>query len=344
MKKYRGIIILIILAIVAAYFFFTRTTSTIKNEFSEFEIEDTSSVDRIFIADENGVTADLTRQEDNTWRINDKYKARQDAVELLLKTFRSIKVKEIVPKAALENVIKYLATRSFKVEIYTGGSDPHKVYYVGNSTKDHHGTYMLLEIDGEKSSMPFITHLPGLHGFLTARFFTEEDIWRDRTVFAYKTNEIKRLSISYLEKPTKSFELKNENGGYVVTDLSTKNVVEPLKEEAISEFLSRFRSVHFEYIQREGPLANIDSVTSTLPLHIIEIEGLDGSKTTVKTYNKPVKGSMIINEATGHPYKHDLDRLFAWVNDSEFVVMQWPTLDRILAYNSDFGKLEIVDN
>lgn len=344
MKRYGSIIILIILAALAIYFYLNRQTSTIESDFSNFEIEDTATVDRIFIADYNGKTADLTRQPNSSWKVNGKFKARQDAVELLLKTFKGVKVKDVVPQASIETVIKNMATRSFKVEVYSGGSKPAKVYYVGNATQNHFGTYMLLEIDGKKSGKPYVTHIPGFHGFLTPRFFTEEDKWRDRTVFAYEANDIRYIRINYSEKPLKSFELRKKEGAFEVIDLAQQISVEPLKEEAIYEFLSRFKSIHFEYIQRETPLANIDSVTSTLPIHIIEVEGEDGGRTELKTYYKPVKESMMINPTTGETYTYDLDRLYALINGEDFVVMQWPTLDKILAYNSDFLSTEIVDN
>jgi hypothetical protein len=314
------------------------------SEFSDFAFEDTSSVDRIFISDVEGISADLTRQKDNTWKINDEYKARQDAIDLILKSVNSIKVKETVPKSTMETIIKSMAGNSIKVEIYSGSDKPVKVYYVGNPTQNHFGTYMLLEIDGEKSSTPFITHMPGFHGFLTARFFTDEDKWRDRTVFAYKAEDIKSIQISYQRRPLKSFKITREDSGFSVIDLNSRTKIDPLKEEAIDEYMSRFESIHYEFIQREAPLANIDSVTSTTPLHIIEVEGIDGRKTLVKTYNKPITGSIAVNPATGKAYTVDLDRLYAWVNDTDFVVMQWPTLDNILAYYDDFRRSEIVDN
>lgn len=344
MNRKLYLIILIILLLAAAYFFFSQKTTTISNEFSDFAIEDTSSIDRIFISDYNGISADLSRQEDNTWQINGKYKARPDGIELLLKTFKTIKVKEMIPQSGIDNVIKTMATRAIKVEIYTGGKNPEKVYYVGNSTQNHFGTYMLLELNGVKSSAPYIMHIPGFHGFLTARFFADENTWRERSIFNYQADDIASLSINYSDKPLNSFKLIRHDEGFKVIDESTKEEIKPIKEGAINEFLSRFKSIHFEYIPEASAFVNIDSVTSTKPLHVIEIQSVDGKKTSLKTYIKPVKESMIINEETGETYTYDLDRLYAWLNDTDFVVMQWPTLDQILAYKDDFRMTEIVDN
>lgn len=344
MKKFSYLILLLILLIVAAYFFFSDRTSTISKEFSDFALEDTSSVDKIFISDPDGRNALLTRQADNSWEINEKYKARIDGVELLLTTFKMIKVKEMVPESGTDNVIKTMASGSVKVEIYTGGEKPEKVYYVGNATQNHFGTYMLLELNGKKSEKPYIMHIPGFHGYLTARFFTEENLWRDRSIFKLDGEEIEKLSIRYNEKPLKSFELEKKGESYTVTDLATKEEISPVMQDVINEYLDRFKPINFEYIPENSAFVNIDSVKKTMPIHEIDVQYLNGEKISLKTYYKPVKESMILNPETGENYKYDLDRFYASINNIDFVVMQWPTLDNVLAYNDDFRLKEIVDN
>lgn len=344
MKKFSYVIILFILLIVAAYFFFSDRTSTISKEFTDFAIEDTSSVNKIFISDPAGRNALLTRQSDNSWKINEKYKARIDGVELLLAMFKMIKVKEIVPESGIDNVITKMAGGSIKVEIFTGGTKPEKVYYVGNATQNHFGTYMLLELKGKKSIKPYIMHIPGFHGYLTARFFTEENLWRDRSIFKYDGEEIDKLSIRYNEKPLKSFEIEKQGKSYNVTDLATKEEIKPVMQDVISEYLDRFKPIHFEFIPENTAFVNIDSVKKTLPIHEIEVQYHNGEKITLKTYYKPVKESMMIIPETGENYTHDLDRFYALINNTDFVVMQWPLLDNILAYNDDFRLKEIVDN
>ncbi len=337
MKK-SYIIILVLLLAIAAYFFLTDTQSTIKTEYSNFAFEDTSKITRIFIADHNGEKADLSRQENNSWKINDAYKARQDAIDLILRSLKLIKVKEPVPESARNTIITQMAGRSIKVEFYAGEDKPVRVYYIGNPTQNHFGTYMLLEIDGQKSSVPFITHIPGFHGYLTARFFTEQDTWRDRAVFNLSAEEIETVSIKYNERPLKSFKLEREGEDYLVTDLSSMMPLENQRSDGFEEYLSRFKSIHYEFIQREAPLANIDSVLATKPLHEIEVTTRDGKKVEVITFFKPVKFAEAIDPRTGEPYTYDIDRLFAWINKEDFVVMQWPTIDNILAYNDDFRE------
>ena len=338
------LIILVILLSVAAYFYFSRQTSTIETEFSHFAIKDTASVSRIFIADPDGSTAELNRQKDNTWTINNKYPARKDGVNLLLEAFKGIMVTEMVPKSAIENVIRSMAANSIKVEIYTGGDQPVKIYYIGDATKNHQGTYMLLEIDGKKSSIPYIMSVEGFHGFLQPRFFTEEYSWRKRNIFPVSPENIQTVKVAYYERPLKSFLLEKSGHEYKVSDLNSMLPVEPLKMESIEEYMGRFRTINYEYFADQDSSANLDSVKKSQPIHLIEVQDIKGNTIQMKTYYKPVKGSMIINEATGEFYTYDLDRLYGCINEEDFVVLQWQMLDKILAYNDDFRKPENVDN
>ena len=57
-------------------------------EGTDFAIADTSAVDKIFIADMDGQSVTLTRPaKGSLWDVNGRFKAREDAVDLLLKTF-----------------------------------------------------------------------------------------------------------------------------------------------------------------------------------------------------------------------------------------------------------------
>ena len=119
------------------------------------------------------------KKEKGNWWVNGKFRARQHSVDLILKTIKKIKVKHPVAVTGIEYRLSKIASKHKKVEIYTGDGNLEKVYYIGGSTKDHQGTYMLLETpeDG-RSDIPYVCHLPGFHGYLTPRFFTTEEDWR----------------------------------------------------------------------------------------------------------------------------------------------------------------------
>jgi len=156
---------------------------------SDFAIEDTASIDKIFISNSAGEKVTLIKGE-KEWLVEGKNKARPESIDVLMTTFNKIAIKSPVSKAAFPNVVKSLATNAVKVEIYQGDESPSKVYYVGEATQDHQGTYMLLETEGEKSTEPFVMHIPGFYGYLTTRFFANPMQWRDAAVFKINRGEL----------------------------------------------------------------------------------------------------------------------------------------------------------
>src|SRR5690554_340633 len=146
MKKLIPLIIVVVVVAGLAYYFSTSVNpkTTADKAQTDFAIADTSDIGIIFIADRTGNTATLTRTAEG-WTINDKYPARADAVDILLKTFKNIYIQRPVPEEGQEQVNRVMATGSNKVEIYDLKGDLIKTWYVGHATMDKKGTYMLLE-------------------------------------------------------------------------------------------------------------------------------------------------------------------------------------------------------
>ena len=139
-KKQLFYLVLIILIAALIWFLSTNKKTTINVE-NNFALSDTASVSKIFIADRNGTTITLNRNEKN-WVINNKYRVRKDAIRTILTTINQIRIQRPVSKNAFDNVIKNLATTGVKIEIYTNQETPNKTYTIGSSTSNHLGTYM----------------------------------------------------------------------------------------------------------------------------------------------------------------------------------------------------------
>ena len=183
MKKSTIIILTILIALagISIYIYKTKVqTSTIDKEASDFKYKDTASIDKIFLADKDGKQLLVERTKEG-WVLDGKFHVRPDVIELLLYTIRSIEVKSPVSKLSRTTVIKTMAAKSTKIEVYSKGQKV-KQYFVGHPTQDHTGTFMILTNleTGENYDEPFITHIPGFDGFLTTRYNTAEIDWRDR--------------------------------------------------------------------------------------------------------------------------------------------------------------------
>jgi hypothetical protein len=217
-------------------------TGTIK-ELRDFSIEDTSRITRIFMVDKENMTADLTREQGNKWIINGKYPAKKYDINMLIGTMHMMRIKSPVATSAEENIIKRLATKSVKVEVYDG-EDLLKTYYIGGVTQNQTGTYAMLE----GSSKAFIIEIPGFRGYLSSRFHTVENLWRSARIFQYEDSEINKITVNVGEQPAQSFAIiVNEAGKYDLLNtaeqkassfdtLAVRRFVREFKNKAFSKF------------------------------------------------------------------------------------------------------------
>lgn len=336
MKKNNKIIILVLLlaVAVAAYLYFNqgKTTYNVEGAKMDFAVEDTSSITKIFIVDNQGKHVTLVKGE-NSWLVNNKYDARPDNIRLLMKTFSRIAVKAPVPKSAQDNIIKNIATKGTKVEIYQDGGQPSKVYYIGNSTMDQTGTYMLLETEGVKSSVPFIMHIPGFKGFLYSRFFTDSQQWRDAAIFKYQPQDIQKLEVTYYETPEQSFTITKKDTSFIMTDKNNQEVKAPANR--ILEYLERYEKIYYEMVDTESKPELIDSVLNSQPFIRIAVTDVDGEINEVIAYHMP-NFRQTLDPVSGELFEYDVDRMYANINKELFVYIQFATFDEITIKKDDF--------
>lgn len=334
MKKKNLILYVIfgIVIIVSIILFFKNQKSTLKKELRDFAYEDTASINKIFLADKNNNTILLERLSNKNWRVNNKFIARSDAINNLLDAIASVQVKSPVPKSAFETVTKHLATRSVKVEIYAHNKKV-KTYYVGPSTPDNLGTYMILE----KSSVPFITHKPGFNGYLTVRYFVNEQEWRDVRLFPISINSFYSLNLNYPENPessyiiirksAKEYQLLNHNG-LPMTKFDTLLA----KEIVLSVIKSKV-----DIWAIDMPQTRIDSLKNASPLAKLTVKTINGDKYTLNLYRMPNIKSYVDN--SGKVMQFDPDIMYGIYNDNTPALCQYFTFDPILIpINELLGK------
>ena len=352
MKKNRLVIIsAILLAILALVLILTRSNSTIKKQSSDFAIDDTATVTRIFMSDKNNTTLTLERINPSHWLVNGKYAASQPNINMLLQTMLRLEVMEPVANAAHNTVIRNLAGRSVKVEIYQMVYRinlfgkirlfPHekltKVYYVGTATQNSRGTYMLME----NSETPYAVGIPGLRGFVSPRYTPVEKYWRDYVIFKTYPDEIKSIRVEIPALENESFILENKNNRIILNDFKTGQQIPYMDTLAVYNFVTGFRKLNFEAILNDMPAREKDSILASQPFFIITLTDTSGVAKTIKMYHKAAPPDLV--DMKGNPLPYDIDRLYALVNDGQdFVLVQFFLFDRVLRTKSFFLKKEEV--
>lgn len=323
-KKNVFIIILFVVSLAgAAAIFFTQSNGTVKPELKNFAVEDTSDVDKIFLADKSSHEVLLTKEKSGRWMVNEKYYARQDMLDNLMDVIRRITVRSIVAKAAQENVLKRMASGSIKVEIYKKGA-LNKVYYVGSGTQDNLGSFVLLE----NSSAPFICFLPGHKGGITNFYMPLETQWREHLIFSYRFQDMSSITVDYPSDPANSFSLEILGNNDFRLRSTAKNAYVPFDTLKVKAYLLEYKLVGFEDFTTVEH-AKMDTVRAKHHLFNISVKEKEGGQVrTVKAYRLPLPPGT--EDDRGNEIPFDEDRMYGDVTGiDEVVILQYYNFDRL---------------
>ena len=292
----------------------------------DFNVEDVSTIHKIFIADRNKKANTLVRKDDH-WVINDKYKVNPSSVEALLGAIEKVKVKFLPANAMEPLMVKNLATQGIKVELYNKANQKMKAYYVGGMTNNEEGTYMIME-DAER---PYITHIPGWVGGLRARYRLTETQWRDKSVFSEKMEDITSVSVEYPLQKDQSFKLEKKGRNYDVQPFyqTTPKIKKEIHQGQAQAFLMNFESLIAESFENQMPKQ--DSVKSMVPFSIISVKKADGTEKSIKLF--PIatyKNGELLTPEHVVGANSAIEKYWCDTSDGDFMLVQHLLFQKIL--------------
>lgn len=280
---------------------------------TSFNVTDTAAVDRIFIADKAGRTILAERQPEGYWMVNNTYRARPDVIEYLLATLLQMQVKSPVPRAAIDNVKSLIASVGKKVEVYSQGKKL-QVFYVGHATIDSRGTYVIKE----GAELPYIVQMPGWEGYISPRFFTNLEQWRERVLFRLSPDSIQEIKVRFYTNPSQDYILRmpqERRFQLLSADGKTEYVVNLDKAKAAFRGPSKFVVEGFE---NRSPMR--DSILEAAPVQMnYQITEKNGQTHSFNTYFKSQLNQLDVVLLQSLP---DLDRdYFYYQEGNEFGIL-----------------------
>ena len=330
MKKNRiAIIITSILIVIAVVLLWNnRYLTTLRGEAYDFTVRDTASVTRLFFADKSGNQV-LLRRTNEGWKVNDKYNAQPVMVDNMLYTLDKLRIKMPVSLASHDNVITRMAGTNTKVEVYQIVPRinlfnkiklfPHekmtKVFFIGDVTQDNTGTYVLKE----GADKAYIVHLHGFRGFISSRFSTNQEDWRDHKIFSHNINDIASLKLEFNNDPQNSFVI-NEKGpySYEMKRLSDGSNVD-IDTIRVLNLLTSFGDVRFESFLSDISESRRDSIINSPYLERLSITTKDGNEDVITTYNMRIDASAF--GFTENDWDDDPDHKYAYIKNNDELVM-----------------------
>lgn len=318
--------LLVILGIATVYVIIdSQNKSTIRKDLRDFAIEDTSRVGKVIISDKIPTQVTLTRSDNGKWKVNESLTALQPSIKILLTTLNQIEVKSPVAESMKPNVLKNLSTTAKKVEIFDNEGKEIKTVFIGGPTQDHMGTFAMIE----GAEAPFVIYIPGFNGYLSTRFFTSQDQWRDRTVINIDNRQIANIQLEYPTRPQESFSIE-VNSFEDFTLRSAGDVVSP-DTLAVQRYLGSFRNLNFEGLVAKGDKVNQDSLLNSTPFFVLSVTNISGQTKTIRGFKK-ANTKNHTEQGVLAPY--DVDRFYGEIEPGKLAILQYYQFDKVLKERS----------
>jgi hypothetical protein len=284
-----------------------------------FEIKDTASIDKIIITESNGMEMELIRN-GKSWVDKNGECVQPLQVENILDACFNIRFKGYVPENSVKNVINRMTTVGIKVQYFQRG-EWSKTWYVGGSTPDHYGTYMLVEDDENgKSDLPVICEIQGMKGIIEPRFFADSRRWKCSGIFAYQMEQIKSVNVKFNDHPERSFEVRKVNNDYIVK--YGGKFLTSLDTNMVYRYLLNYKRINFENPNFELSSLQLDSLRRTIPFCELTLNTTTGGKEKLRMFRKKAVGEPEVDDF-GDMATHDINRFWCELPNGEIVKCQY---------------------
>jgi len=328
MKNIKTIVILVVIAILGFVIFskLNEKKSSLSSEaISNFAVKDTASIDKINLSDTQGNSMSFIKS-GQTWTLENGKCIQQHMIYVFLETFKFVAVKGPVSVGALGNINKTLMAHHKKIEIFQNGKLA-KTWYIGNATRDHEGTFMLLKdpVLG-KSPEPFVMYLPNMHGNLLDRFSTNPLDYVCSEIYKYDPLTINRVDVVVPDSSHLNFRIeliaKNTFELY-----NNDKKIESFDTTKVRSYLNYYRKIHFEFHNRTANQQIIDSLKVATPFYTINVTDNTGDANGIKAYKKLAAFEQ--RDFNGDIIKYDPNKLWVFTRYDELTVCQYHVFDKL---------------
>lgn len=323
MGKYKIVFLIAILGALGflTYNLMNKKKSSLSNEaLSDFAIKDTSTIDRIRISSNVGGLVDFVKS-NGTWKFEDGGCAQQHMLFNFLETIKYIAVKSPVPKGTIETVNKQTLAQHKKIEIFQNGKLT-KTWFIGTTTADHYGTYMILKEEGVGiSPEPFIVFQPNVYGNLADQFSLRRKDYECSGIYVYDNLfDIKEIDVINHEDTSTNFTIKSvDTNTFELFSNNTK--IENFDTVKVRKYITLFSKLHYDVKEPIIPKEIRDSTISSPPYYTIIVTDKEGTMNKLVTHLKdPVN---VEYDYDGNLITTDRDNLYAVTNNGDFVMIQY---------------------
>lgn len=302
-----------------------KTEGKSDKELIEFNVEDTSTVDKIIVTDAFSNKIEIVR-DGKVWTDADGGCITQENANFMLEAFKNIEFKGYLPDNAHEQFTKLMSTQHTKVEIFQNG-DWLKTWYIGPPSADHYGQIMLLDSEEYgKSDIPVMMKIKGTQGIIEPRFFADKRKWMCTNIFSVTLDKIASVEVKNLEEPSLSFKVTKQGTKMDVfqQDRKLKNVDTAM----IFRYLQTYKKVHYDLANFELSDKQIDSMKNSTPFIVLTLKETTGKSTKLRMFR--IKSDDYQVNEFGDVVDVDMNKFWCELPNGEMVKCQYFVFNKLI--------------
>jgi ribosomal protein L30/L7E len=233
------------------------------NDLQQFALLDSAGVST-FIFGKNK----LEKTPLGTWILNEKYTADIPLMRQLFLVLGKVEIKKPVSDQMKKDLVPQMKAQGIDIQ-FLKANTPHQSFQMLNRGGE---CYVMLP-----NQEMYVLYVPGYNISLSEVFSLTEGDWREKTIIATKFLSVRKVALTYPDKPNESFVIQKDSSFFRIDG------VNKLDSNMVGNYVDAFKNVRvFSFLDKP---AMKDSLQKVTPYCTIAIEGvLDEQSNTIKVY------------------------------------------------------------
>jgi hypothetical protein len=257
-NKQKTILLVVLIITTALVFWYSRVEKTSDIDKKLFRLPDYQSINKVALEshDKKVVLAFNGAR----WKVNEKYNADRNLIQVLFATFQQAEPKRSIPESQRDSLKNLLQEHGIKISLYNGDKLEQQFIAGGNAAK----TQAYFQLDGQDDI--YVMNIPGYRVYVSGILELSENQWRDKLVFALNWENFQRLSVEFSEKPSENFSVSMQNNSFGVEGLAKTDTAR------LNTFLDNVSLLTAnEYLERGKLVDSLKALTPFMTIRAFDI-------------------------------------------------------------------------
>jgi hypothetical protein len=274
MQEKRNIKLLVLLAllvlatVVTSWMSVQPETSIEKNI---FKVEDIKLVDKVLLESSSGKIE--LKFNGTRWRINDKYEADRNLIDVLFATIQQAEPKRPVSSSLKDSVAQALEKHGIKVSLFIKDQVREIFFAAGNVQK----TQTYFKREGDDTS--YVMVIPGYRVYVSGIFELEMNGWRDKRIFNFNWRNFKNLTATFPSAPEQNFSVTFIDRYFGIEGISSIDTAK------LNNYLDAVSLLTADKFAESDSSKELDSLSGSDPLLTIDVTDVADRHYQLSIYN-----------------------------------------------------------